>query len=279
MKKNKMMRLASVMMVMTLMTTSVISGTFAKYVTSDSAKDTARVAKFGVVVTAGGFLFDETYKVVTENNGPGQLATGADATSMTVVSVGHVLEAVDNVVAPGTKNTDGLTFTITGQPEVDVQLDVNVKDENLKKIFLAEKDDLPDMTTGDKTDTFDNAKIYEPIKFTLEQKKGTGEFAVVKDADENEIKNVSIDELKEALEGLSKKYEANANLADEVGTLKITWSWDFDDNSAGTYDQQDTLLGDLAATTTLAPEITLTAGTDYNLDTCLEVTVTVTQID
>ena len=52
MKKNKMMRLASGLLVAVLITTSTISGTFAKYVTTADAKDEARVAKFGVVITA-----------------------------------------------------------------------------------------------------------------------------------------------------------------------------------------------------------------------------------
>ena len=47
MKKNKMMRLASFLLVATLLTTSMISGTFAKYVTSADSNDSARVAKWG----------------------------------------------------------------------------------------------------------------------------------------------------------------------------------------------------------------------------------------
>ena len=43
MKKNKMMRLASFLLIAVLLTTSVISGTFAKYVTTDAQWDSARV--------------------------------------------------------------------------------------------------------------------------------------------------------------------------------------------------------------------------------------------
>ncbi|MBQ7346366.1 MAG: hypothetical protein IJW55_00245 [Clostridia bacterium] len=48
MKKNKMMRLAAIVMMLTLLTTCAISGTFAKYVTKASASDTARVAKWDI---------------------------------------------------------------------------------------------------------------------------------------------------------------------------------------------------------------------------------------
>ena len=47
MKKNRMMRLASVLLVLVLLTTSVIGGTFAKYITSATASDEARVAYWG----------------------------------------------------------------------------------------------------------------------------------------------------------------------------------------------------------------------------------------
>lgn len=280
MKKNKMMRLASAMLMMTLLTTSVISGTFAKYVTSDTATDTARVAKFGVTVTAGGYLFDETYKNVDDGNVPGQIGTGA-AASMTVVSKGQMTATnpEDNVVAPGTKNNDGITFTISGTPEVDVALKIEVTNDE-QDIFLAQKDALPKMTTGNSNDTFDNESKYEPIKYTLLQKKsGDADFAVVSGAEK-----VNLSTLSTKLESFTVDYDANTNLAAEVGTLKIIWEWDF--GTAGTYDDQDTLLGDLAAieageSVTLVPTAELVKGMDkdYNLTTGLTITVSVTQID
>ena len=275
MKKNKMMRLASAMLMMTLLTTSVISGTFAKYVTSDTATDTARVAKFGVTVTAGGYLFDETYKAA-DDDGPGG---DGDVASMTVVSVGKADTAKkDNVVAPGTKNDDGITFTISGTPEVDVKLEIKVESD--QDIFLAKKTGLPKMTTGKNDDTFDNTSKYEPIKYTLLQKKSDDtDFAVVSGAEK-----VNLSTLSTKLESFTEDYDANTNLAAEVGTLKIIWEWDF--GTAGTYDDQDTLLGDLAAieageSVTLVPTVELVKGMDkdYNLTTGLTITVSVTQID
>ena len=61
MKTNKMMRLASVLLVAVLLSTCAISGTFAKYVTTKEASDSARVAKFGVTITASGKTFAEAY--------------------------------------------------------------------------------------------------------------------------------------------------------------------------------------------------------------------------
>ena len=107
MKKNRMMRLASLLLVCVLLTTSVISGTFAKYTTSVNASDTARVARWGIDSTANvAFdLFDPTYgETVNSQYG-------------------------DNVIAPGTTKTETVKLTYVGQeiaPEVDYTIDLDV---------------------------------------------------------------------------------------------------------------------------------------------------------
>lgn len=64
MKNNKMMRLAAIVLMLTLLTTCAISGTFAKYVSTASGEDTARVAKWDFKVnnttanTSNTFTFD-----------------------------------------------------------------------------------------------------------------------------------------------------------------------------------------------------------------------------
>ena len=68
MKKNRMMRLASILLICVLLTTSVISGTFAKYVTADTGSDNARVAKWGVeLIVTGDNLFSNSYNGVDDN--------------------------------------------------------------------------------------------------------------------------------------------------------------------------------------------------------------------
>lgn len=57
MKKNRMLRMASALLILTLLTTSVIGGTFAKYVSEGSVSDTARVAKWGVEIKTSGTLY------------------------------------------------------------------------------------------------------------------------------------------------------------------------------------------------------------------------------
>lgn len=106
MKKNIMLRLSAVLLVAVLLTTCVISGTWAKYTATDDAKDTAQVAKWGVKVEA---TLDDLFETAYDN------ATG------TVQANGTY-----NILAPGTKDEQLAAFKITGTPEVKVNVDVKV---------------------------------------------------------------------------------------------------------------------------------------------------------
>ena len=90
MRKNRMMRLASILLVCVLLTTSVISGTFAKYTTSVTSEDEARVANWGFTATTAEFdLFDGTYDNVAY-----QTSSGTPT----------------NLIAPGTEKKDAGAF-------------------------------------------------------------------------------------------------------------------------------------------------------------------------
>lgn len=108
MKKTKLMRAALLLLVLTLITSCFVGGTFAKYTTSAEGFDTARVAKWGVVITAHGETFAKTYATDTEN------VVGTIANS--VVSAN-----ANKVIAPGTKG-NMVGMTITGTPEVAVSV-------------------------------------------------------------------------------------------------------------------------------------------------------------
>ena len=83
MKKNKMMRLASLLLVMVLMTTCVIGGTFAKYTTSVESSDTARVAKWGFEPATMDLsnLFLGSYTNVVSNDGKDVIAPGTEGST------------------------------------------------------------------------------------------------------------------------------------------------------------------------------------------------------
>ncbi|MBQ3138371.1 MAG: hypothetical protein IJB68_02530 [Ruminococcus sp.] len=294
MKKNKSMRAAGGLMIATLLSTSIVSGTYAKYVTSDSAKDSARVAKFGVEVKADGTLFGKNYLEADENS------PTTDTTGITVKSLS---DPADNVVAPGTKNDKGISFSVTGQPEVDVTVKIDIK--NTSDVWLG-KGTYPNMTNGDvfdnkyvaDNDIFTTTDAYYPIKYTLTK----GSTQLVNGGNLDAV----IKALNTALNGTGSEtvYKAGTDLSKALGNFQLTWEWDFDASGAGTNDKQDTLLGDLAAgnvggaVTAINDAITtaniegvnaitlpeagngVTAAADsYNLNTSLEFTITVTQID
>lgn len=250
MKKNKAMRAAGVLMIATLLSTNIVSGTYAKYVTSGSASDSARVAKFGVTIAADGTLFSKNY-LAADDNTPTDTTTG-----ITVKS-----ENTDNLVAPGTKNDTGMTFSITGQPEVDVR--VNVEVTGSKDVFL-NAGTYPDMTTAVTGDNFTPTADYYPIKYTLTNAAGT-------------VAEGNLAAITTALTALNATvYSAGTDLAKVLGTYKLTWAWDFDGAGAGTNDKADTLLGDLAAGTVTEAAVD---ADNYNLGTELAFTITVTQVD
>ena len=126
MKRNRWMRAGGLLVVLTLITSCFVGGTFAKYVTENEGMDTARVAKWGVEVTVTGDGFKTSYgKDYAESNVEGN----------TVIS-----STGEKVVAPGTKGTFG-GVKITGKPEVAVKItgkpEVAVKIETTADVDLS----------------------------------------------------------------------------------------------------------------------------------------------
>lgn len=103
MKKNIAMRVAAFLFILTMISTFAFTTTFAKYTTSGEAKDSARVAKWGVVVEG-----QSPDYVVADENGSGQDAEIIVGTN-------------ENVIAPGSE-TKFATVVISGTPEVAVDV-------------------------------------------------------------------------------------------------------------------------------------------------------------
>lgn len=127
--KWKPLRAAAILYVLTALTSYIVCGTYAKYVTSESIADSARAAKWGVTVFAEGRLFGEQY------GSPANTVIHNPDGSITVkshheVSLGNGV-VTRHVVAPGTKNDTGLVFGLTGKPETRVHVDVTIKNQNI----------------------------------------------------------------------------------------------------------------------------------------------------
>lgn len=148
MKKTKLMRAALLLLVLTLVTSCFVGGTFAKYVTEDKSTDSARVAKWGVTVTANGGTFANTYATDTGN---------------VVGTIANSVVSADKVIAPGTKG-NMVGMTITGTPEVAVSVNYaanfKVKDWTVDDNFYCPLQIKVGSTMIDGA-SFDNAAAFE----------------------------------------------------------------------------------------------------------------------
>ena len=232
MKKNKMMRLAAILLVCVLMTTSVISGTFAKYVTSVDSFDKARVAYWGF-----------------------QAENAMDITGLFSDVYGTTVDSVngDDVLAPGTygKTTfqfawdedttawDGAKVNVTG-PEVAYEFKIEVVDVI---------DDLID----------ENPNIQWALV------KGNVDVATIS-ADEWKRWDDMVAEIK-ALSGDAsgvKQYGPNTlpgAFTKDDDTYTIAWQWLINDSNAEDDAQnvRDTLMGNAQLLDDCSITITITA--------------------
>ena len=229
MKKNKMMRLASVLLIAVMISTSAISGTYAKYVTSGKAHDEARVAKWGVTVTATGDSFAQMYK-------DEQVGNVAIATVVSNADMGG-LDGNDKVLAPGTEGNMA-DVALTGTPEVDVIVTYKATFELTNWFLDANKNDTED--TGE--------EFYCPIVVVVNRGAADQTF------NGREYSNATAfeDALEAYINGYSQSYEANTDLSTvSTDRLDISWSWDFefgaDQAAKDANNVKDTMLGDQAA--------------------------------
>lgn len=245
-KKHWTLRAAGLLFALVLITSCFVSGTFAKYVTSKSASDTARVAKFGVVIEAqDNTAFKTTYDTVDAGT---SVSFNSVATSTT-----------DSLVAPGTKEDNAVILSITGEPEVAVHVELAMTGTDV----VLNAGTYPDLTTPNPKDKFILTEPYYPVVFTLKK-------------DGSEPISGTISEINTKLGALPKDYKAGTDLGAEFGTYTLSWEWAFADPTIDNKDQADTLLGTLATSATAVPGVGVG---NYSPLVHLELTATVTQID
>lgn len=237
MKKNTMMRLAAVMLMCVLLTTSVVGGTFAKYVTSAESTDSARVAKWGVnveVVVDGAFAEEYAAK------------EGADYASTITKTVVTSTTDKDNLVAPGTNGDLLKKATISGTPEVAV----NVKKEATLTL------------TG--WEIGDSNEYYCPITIKVTHKVGDNAATTQTFYGMNYI--LETDPVEAFTTAVEAALNGNDNLpanSDLEETYSVTWEWAFENTYGKQTDVKDTALGDKAAKTS-----------DITIDFFYKITVT-----
>ena len=261
MKKNKMMRIAAVLLVVTLLSTCAISGTFAKYIPKGEGDGNARVAAWGIEISMEDHLFAAQYETDDADYEGEYSVVSAD---------------LSDVVAPGTKKDDAITATISGTPEVATRLYLDLDVES--DAFL-EAGDYLDYTTGlVDDDEFTLTEDYYPVKFDIafqgtiaNHRNMNFKLSDIAGFAGLQIDNgVSLTELTEWLDANEGYYPVIGNtnafglgIDDQGriyvdvpagktidGTFTLSWNWAFEqepmndplDNSS-MYDKADTYLG------------------------------------
>ena len=295
MKNKKSWKVASLLVALCLLTTCVVGTTLAKYTTTNNAADTARVAKWGVTVSASGTLFGKNY-------GKNTTSTVASDSIIAETHADINVKGTDKVVAPGTKNDVGLKLSVTGTPEVAVKLTAEGTD--VSDVFLAAGEygvmvkaegvnaatDISGYYTleaetytlngaaaydGTKTyyqltDSVNVTAAYYPIQWTVEGY--------------NELNGKNLEEITTALVGKynNKEFAAGTDLSTKGLTVTLKWAWTYhvDDDQ----DKADTILGNLIAENTVVKK--QTEGTykkptevDYKLTATFNFKLTATQVD
>lgn len=218
MKKNNTMRIAAGLAVAALLSTCLVSGTYAKYTTGDTSNDTAQVAKWGVKVQSnGGGTFAHEY--AKDNN------------AFTVADNTVVAQGKYDLVAPGTSGTFEAA-TVSGKPEVAVHVD------NKAEITLNGWNIATDHPNG----------FYCPLTFKV---NGTA-VDLAKCHSAADVQTA----IQAAVAVTSGDYAAGTELSN-ANSAKIEWAWAFEigDDEA---DKKDTALGDLADPPTISISVTTT---------------------
>ncbi len=217
--KRSTLRIATLMLALTLITSCFVGGTFAKYVTSANGADNARVAKWGVTASITGGAFATSYDIEDDNS---KLELAVESSTE------------DKLVAPGTEGT----FTgvaLAGTPETAV---------NVTKTATVSLTDWIVNVDADGDDKLDGEKFYCPIVVTINETDISG------------LDYTSADDFKDAIvgaiEAANGEYEPNTNLASITGMNgNYDWEWAFENNS----DLEDTALGDKATLDTISIKV------------------------
>ena len=314
MKKNRFIKIACAMLSMCLITTCAIGTTLAKYTTGSSAADTARVARWGVEVSASGTMFGTAYQDTI-------IEDGNDAAT---VQSNHNASFAANVVAPGTKNDTGIQISVKGNPEVEYKIqakqekapqDIFLKQGSYGVMVAAPGVNAATNFAGEKIYYLDNGtyktadlayylanptaayykltdeatvadEFYYPIKWT----------ASVSVNDNFYNQDPAFNTLGEALNALVNginNYDNDPATVDYAQfdpntsinlVYRLTWAWAFENQNDGA----DTILGNLMANTQgySVKVVKLSTNgyvavesTDYSLDVGCGFSITATQVD
>lgn len=228
-KRSPFLKIAGGMLAVSLLTTCVISGTMAKYTSSASGSDTARAAKWSILVN-GTEIATRTPQTMDFDlfNTIGDDDNGYDDD----VNVVNVSEDEPAIIAPGTGGK--IDLVITNNSEVTAEYDLELSENNPSGI---------------------------PIQYSFDGAYYFYSFADLKAMAEN-----TYDGWADMIMQIAGVDLTNAAPNSTI-TIPVDWAWAFDENSyvapmAGQTDETDTNLG-IGAGDEIVP-ITITAKVTAN---------------
>jgi len=264
-KKNKVLRVASLALVLTLITTCLSAYTLAKYTTSVSGTDTARVAKldFGASLEAmdergtgksSGYIELATTAVnldifATSYDTDDANVTAAGANVKTVVS-----NSTDNIIAPGVKG--GFEIAFAGQSEVSLRVSLGITETNNAKVPML----------------YQYGTDYYSDQYT----SGAHYFVMMNDGSTMTKANVAgdLDDLASAIATDIGIVDAGVNVSG-LGIVKVDWFWPFEEYTKNADDTYTLITGTTVGTDAYDTALGV-VGTDI---VTLKIAATATQVD
>lgn len=246
MKKHNMMRVASALAVVTLLSTSVISGTLAKYTSEkESNTDTTTVAKWEIKAGTNGNLKSISSTTETESFTFNLFDTVKD----TATGGGNETDISANdgtIIAPGTWGYVDLVIENDSEVSAKYSIKLEKTSEDTVPLQYAMKK-LDELAAAEDTAPTITSDPKDPTKVGW-----TSTAADVKIAeDDNRI--------------LNYKSSDTATATGNKVTYRVYWKWDYGTNATAS-ENTDTSLGVTAATGTAATPT-------------VKATVTATQVD
>lgn len=221
MKKTIFGRLGVLALVLTMATTSLISGTMAKYTETAYGTDTATVAKFAYTVTAGGTGAPAAVSDIT-----GSSRTEIDLFSLRSIDTG--VKGKD-LIAPGT--TGSFEIAVNNTSDVVVEDTISLAEANTNNV---------------------------PVYYTFDNENYSSVYTGNGAADTTSIAGVTLNGNIGALaEAISTKNNS-LGYTDGPATYLVTWTWAFSVSGAAQTDAKDTILGKTASAPTVKLDVDVT---------------------
>ena len=231
MKKTKFMRAALLLLVLTLITSCFVGGTFAKYTTSANGTDTARVAKWGFKADENSIVLTDLFKNVYKTGDAENVKSNVD------------------VIAPGTEGSVEFGFaydtTSNGAVAPEVAYTFGVKAEMAGN--YAALDSNPNFKWTLKAGNAESATEYNTVAALL---KAINKLSGA--TDDSGTKTYQPGELPAAF-----------GTADANAKCTVGWKWAFEtatgDGQPAAQDKTDTDMGNATDLANVTLKITITA--------------------